>query len=154
MKATSPCGLCGQDGMLLCSWPARCRVQRSTPLLSGARRRAAKTLAVRIESRKKMPARLEFNSFGRTGPWDMDATGRQTAPPRDEVVLVTFPACVPTPEASVCGSEILSSAHFYASRTPRLLKTKANVYLHLPTEPVSTTASQPRGSSSLMVAPA
>ena len=29
------------------SWPARCRIQRTTPLLPGARRRAAKTLAVR-----------------------------------------------------------------------------------------------------------
>lgn len=35
----------------------------------------------------------------------MSACGRQTAPPRFEVVLVTFRACVFLLEAFVCGSE-------------------------------------------------
>ncbi len=38
----------------------------------------------------------------------MNATGRQTAPPQHEVVLVTFRACAP--EASVLDFEIRSSA--------------------------------------------
>jgi hypothetical protein len=123
------------------------------PAQTGAWRRAAKTLAVRLKSRKKLPARLEFNSVGRTGPWDMKVSERQTAPPLEEVVLVTFRLCLRILEAVHRGSEILSSAPLAAARIFRPLKTKANVYLHLPTELVYP-ASNSRGSSSLMVAPA
>jgi len=98
-----------------------------------------------------MPARLEFNSVGRTGPWDMKVSERQTAPPHEEVVLATFRLCVRLMEAIYRGSEILSSAALLAVQYFGLLKTKANVYLHLPTELVYP-ASNSRGSSSLMVA--
>ena len=83
----------------------------------------------------------------------MKVSERQTAPPLDEVVLVTFRLCVRTLEAMYRGSEILLSASLPATRIFRSLKTKANVYLHLPTELVYP-ASNSRGSSSLMVAPA
>ena len=83
----------------------------------------------------------------------MNATGRQTAPPPDEVVLVTFRPCVCILEAICCGSETLCSAFSLSTRIRRLLNSKANVYRHLPTELVST-ASISRGLSSPMVAPA
>jgi len=83
----------------------------------------------------------------------MKVSERQTAPPLEEVVLVTFRLCVRILEAVRRGSEILSSAPFAAAGTFGMLKRKANVYLHLPTELIYP-ASNSQGSSSLMVAPA
>ncbi len=79
------------------------------------------------------PARLEFDSEGRTG-LGMNTYGRQTAPPRSEVVSVTFRVWVHEFEARPRGIDVFCDSSHLNSHGMRVLGARNEVYSHFATE--------------------
>ncbi len=88
--------------------------------------------------RLQRPARLEFELRWPDRFWEMIRSGRQTAPPRYEVALVTFRASHRSLEASRRGSESLCTAPLRTRRcSADARRLRAEVSQHLTTDLVS-----------------